>query len=408
MSQTERVAVIGLGMLGRGIAGVAARAGFDVTTYDHDPVVSRRAVEHLRSLGQDVCTASSIDEVATGADYVIEAVIEDLAIKQRVFAHAGAAAPAATLMSNSSCLPIGEIAVAAPAPERAIGTHWFNPPELIPPVEVIAGPRTDAATVARATAFTKRLGKVPVFVAKDLPGFVGNRLQHALCREALAQVSDENADARAIDTIVSEHIGQRLAICGPLAEIDQLGAAAALAELSEMLPLINRDPLPARLLRDKVERGEFGAKTGSGFVVWQPGDRERAASELAAYLTRRVTEPLSPRPLGEFGAGLTRDSLRRARRLRASLWREAIALVAGGMCDAETVDLMACRTFGIRLPYMGPVATADFVGLDLTLAVHERIFPTFDPSPAPSPLLIAKADRGRVAGRFITPSAMTR
>jgi 3-hydroxyacyl-CoA dehydrogenase len=170
-----------------------------------------------------------------------------------------------------------------------------------------------------------------------------------------------------------------------------------------MLPLINRDPAPARLLRQKVERGELGAKTGTGFFAWKAGDRERAAAELAAYLTRRVTQAPLPQPLGEFGAGLTGDSLVRARRLRASLWREAIALVAGGVCDAETVDLMACRTFGMRLPFMGPVATADFVGLDLTLAVHERIFPTFDSSPLPSLLLTAKADRDGAAARFITP-----
>jgi 3-hydroxybutyryl-CoA dehydrogenase len=381
VSTTERVAVIGLGMLGRGIARVAATAGFAVNAYDHDPGVNRRAVDDLQSHRLNVRMTSSIEEAVTGADYMIEAVIEDLAIKQRVFAQAGIAAPAAILMSNSSCLPIGEIAAETPNPERAIGTHWFNPPELIPPVEVISGPRTDPAIVARVTAFTKRLGKIPVLVARDVPGFVGNRLQHALSREAFAQVSDGILDAQSVDTIVSNTIGQRLAVCGPLAEIDRLGTGVADAELDEILPLINRDPLPARLLREKVARGELGAKTGIGFFEWPPGKRERVAADLAAYLTRRVTEPSSPSPsLAEFGAGLSGTGLASARRLRAALWREAIALVAGGICDAETVDLMACRTFGIRLPHMGPIATADFVGLDLTLAVHERIFPTFDRS----------------------------
>ena len=402
MSATERVAVIGVGMLGRGIASVAARSGFAVTSYDQDPDVSRRAVEHQRSQGLDVHMGSSIDEAVTDADYVIEAVIEDLAVKQRLFAQAGAIAPSATLLSNSSCLPIGEIAVGTPNPERAIGMHWFNPPELIPVVEIISGPRTDAATVARAAALTKRLGKIPVLVARDLVGFVGNWLQHALAREALSQVSDGVADAHAVDRIVSDTIGQRLAVCGPLAEIDQLGAAPALAELEEMLPLINRDPLPARLLREKVARGELGAKTGKGFLVWHPGDRERAAAGLAAYLAHRVSDsPPSIASLGEFGAGQMGDMLTNARRLRAALWREAIALVAGDVCDAETVDLVACRTFGLRLPHMGPVATADFVGLDLTLAVQERIFPSFDPSTTPSSLLMAKA-AGGAAARFIT------
>ncbi len=393
-------------MLGRGIASVAAKAGFAVTAYDHDRNVSRTAAEHQRSQGLDVCMASSIDEAVIGADYVIEAVIEDLAVKQRLFAHAGAVAPSATLLSNSSCLPIGEIAVGTPNPERAIGMHWFNPPELIPVVEIISGPHTAAATATRATALTKRLGKMPVLVAKDVVGFVGNRLQHALAREALAQVSDGVSDPQSVDRIASETVGQRLALCGPLAEIDQLGARAALAELEEMLPLINRDPVPARLLREKVALGELGAKTGKGFLVWHPGDRERAGAELAAYLTRRLAEPLSsPGALGEFGAGLSGDLLTNARRLRAALWREAIALVASGVCDAETVDLVACRTFGIRLPHMGPLTTADFVGLDLTLAVHERIFPTFDPSPMAPPLLTAKVASAEDAARFITRRA---
>jgi 3-hydroxybutyryl-CoA dehydrogenase len=402
MSRTERVAVVGVGLLGRGIAGVAAKAGFDVVVHDHDPKVSRRAVDDLRSHGLDVRMVWSLDEAAKGADYVIEAVIEDLAIKQRLFAQAGAAAPSATLMSNSSCLPIGEIAAGTANPERAVGTHWWNPPELIPLVEVIPGPRTDRATVARATAFTERLGKIPVLVARDVAGFVGNRLQHALCRETLALVSDGTEDAHSVDRIVSDTVGRRLAVCGPLAEIDQLGAGAALSELEEMLPLINRDPAPARVLREKVSRGELGAKAGIGFLRWHRGDRERAARELAAYVTRRVTEPPSSGgTLGQFGAGLSGDTLLSARRLRASLWREAIALVADGICDAHTVDLMACRTFGIRLPHMGPVENADFVGLDLTLAVHERIFPTFDPSPTPSSLLRAKAAASGPATSFL-------
>jgi 3-hydroxybutyryl-CoA dehydrogenase len=368
-------------MLGRGIARVAGSAGFAVNAYDHDAGVNRRVVDDLLSQRLNVRMASSIDEAVAGADYMIEAVIEDLAIKQRVFAQAGATAPAAILMSNSSSLPIGEIALETPNPERTIGTHWFNPPELIPPVEVIPGPRTAPAIVARVTAFTKGLGKIPVQVARDVPGFVGNRLQHALAREAFAQVSDGMLDPQSVDTIVSTTVGQRLAVCGPLAEIAQLGAAVAQAELDEMLPLINRQPAPARLLRDKVARGELGAKTGMGFFDWPPGRRERVAAELAAYLTRRVAEPSPPSAvLGEFGRGLSDAGLTSARRLRAALWREAIALVADGICDAETVDLMACRTFGLRLPHMGPIATADFVGLDLTLAVHERIFPTFDRS----------------------------
>ena len=369
-------------MMGRGIARVAANAGFAVAAYDYDPDVTRRALDDLRSQMLNVRMASSIDEAVSGADYMIEAVVEDLAIKQRIFAQAGATAPAAILMSNSSSLPIGEIAAETPNPERAIGTHWFNPPELIPPVEVISGSRTDPAIVARVTAFVKRLGKIAVLVARDVPGFVGNRLQHALSREVFAQVSDGMLDAHSVDRIVSNTIGQRLAACGPLAEIDQLGSAAVRRELDEILPLINRDPAPAPLLRQKVARGELGAKSGLGFFEWPPGKRERTAADLSAYLTRRVLEPVSPPGrLGEFGAVLSNAWLMSARRLRAALWREAMALVAGGVCDAATVDLMACRTFGIRLPHMGPVATADFVGLDLTLAVHERIFPTFDPSP---------------------------
>jgi len=403
-SAPDRVAVIGVGLLGRGIARVAAAAGFAVAVFDNDATAAAQTQEGLAADGFNAVTAGSIEEAAAGAAFVVEAILEDLSLKQAVFARLSEAAPRALLLSNSSSLPISDIAARARHPERCAGMHWFNPPELIPVVEVISGSQTSPDAADRAVRFTERLGKIPVRVARDVPGFVGNRLQHSLSREAFGLLSDGIASAEEIDDLVRATIGERLRVCGPLAEIDRLGARVAFEELAQLLPVIYREPHPVSIIRDKVARGELGAKTGRGILMWPPGLRERVAGELNAFLNARVRESERTTAILEpLGTGLSPEKRWMARRLRASLWREAIALVDGGICDAATVDLMAQRTFGLRLPQMGPIQNADFVGLDLTLAVHGRIFPSFDSSPVPSGLLAAKVAASGPAARFTPP-----
>ena len=373
------VAVIGTGLLGRGIAEVVLRAGLPVILHDTQSVALAQACEALRSAvpaaAARVHAQAVLEQAAREAGIVIEAIVEDLRVKQQVFARLDAANPDAVLMSNSSVLPITQIAMLTTRPERAVGTHWWNPPQLIPVVEVIRGQRTAPEIMQRTVDFLVALGKTPVRVERDVPGFVGNRLQHALWREALALVSDGICPPESVDRIVAATLGVSLAERGPIAEMRRAGVHEVVRELAETLPALNSDPGPARLLREKVADGQLGAKTGRGLLPWPAGARERAAERLRTHLERRLGRAAGD-SAPAAGVPLSETDRRIARRLRCALWREALALVEGGVCAAETVDLMALKTIGLRLAAMGPVENADYVGLDLTLAIHEAVLPS--------------------------------
>ena len=371
------VAVIGTGLIGRGIAEVVARAGFPLILHDTNSVALEQACEAVRAAvpaAADVRAQTVLEQAARDAGIVIEAVVEDLLVKRQVFARLDTANPDAILMSNSSVLPITQIAMLTTYPERTVGAHWWNPPQLIPVVEVIRGRRTQQEVMRRTVDFLATLGKTPVQVDLDVPGFVGNRLQHALWREALALVSGGICTPEAVDPIVAATLGASLAERGPIAEMRRMGPREVAVELADVLAFVNSYPRPARLLRERVADGQLGAKTGRGLLCWPPGARSRAAERLRQHLERRLgrtaeVAEIADQPLSEADSAI-------ARRLRAALWREALALVDGGVCSAETVDLMAMKTIGLRLAAMGPVENADYVGLDLTLAIHEAILPS--------------------------------
>lgn len=399
------VAVIGTGLLGRGIAAVAVRSGFRVILHDSNSDAMAAALDAVRAdagfSGDKVEAEADLARAVHRAEFVIESVIEDLLVKRQVFFRLAEANPDAILMSNSSVLPISQIAVLARHPERAVGTHWWNPPGLIPVVEVIRGGKTSGAVIERAIEFLKMLGKTPVRVERDVPGFVGNRLQHALWREALALVSDGDCSPEDVDRISSATLGASLAERGPIAEMYAIGLPQVLQELQAMLPLINSDPCPAPRLRDKVAEGQLGAKSGQGFFPWPAGSRERAAKRLRSHLERRLSGLQATPDLGELSA---RDR-EIARRLRAAIWREALGMLDAGVCSAETIDVMARNTLGLRLAAMGPVENADYVGLDLALAIHEAVLPCLDIALTLSPTLVRAAEAGEPLEGHSQPQA---
>jgi 3-hydroxybutyryl-CoA dehydrogenase len=186
-------------------------------------------------------------------------------------------------------LPISEIARDAARPERIVGTHWWNPAQLIPIVEVVRGERTGDAAMDRAVAILAALGKTPVRVERDVPGFVGNRLQHALWREAIALVEDGVCDAETVDLVVRGTLGLRLGAMGPLENADYVGLDLTLAIHEAVLSSLSRASAPAALLQAHVAAGELGAKTGSGFLNWGEGAREAAARRLAAHVARQLS-----------------------------------------------------------------------------------------------------------------------
>ncbi|MBU1304078.1 MAG: 3-hydroxyacyl-CoA dehydrogenase family protein [Alphaproteobacteria bacterium] len=294
----QTIAVIGAGLMGHGIALSFARGGHCVTV--HDPVAASLATLHdriaqsLSLMGAEAETtavlarvqvASSIEAAVAGADLVTEAAPEDLPLKQAIFQELEQfASPTAILASNTSVLPITAITAAMTTGARAVGTHWWNPPHLIPLVEVIRTPLTSAETTDTTMAVLAGIGKSPVRVEKDVPGFIGNRLQHALWREAISLVERGICDAAAVDQVVKASFGRRLAVLGPLENADLVGSELTLAIHSTVLADLEASPHPSPLLGTMIEKGRLGMKSGAGFHTWTQSDADALRKRVSEHL----------------------------------------------------------------------------------------------------------------------------
>ena len=290
-----RITVIGAGLMGHGIAQVFAQGGHDVRVQDtYQPnldTLRNRIRGNLRDLGEDVGAADRVHPVAdlreavAGADYVVEAALEDLPLKQKIFAVIEAHAPAnAILASNTSVIPITRIMEGLRDRSRALGTHWWNPPFLVPLVEVIQTEWTDASAIDWTMALHRRLGKVAVHVKKDVPGFIGNRLQHALWREAISIVERGIADAETVDTVIKASFGRRIAVLAPLENADLVGTDLTLAIHQTVLPDIENSTAPSPLLEQLVAAGKLGFKSGEGFRAWTPEQQAALRGGMVAHL----------------------------------------------------------------------------------------------------------------------------
>jgi 3-hydroxybutyryl-CoA dehydrogenase len=288
----QSVAIVGAGLMGRRIAGVMARAGVAVRLTDARPEILGQALADAQAM----CPGNEslllvLDDVAgtvEGVDLVIEAVVEDIDVKSALFARLRDANPDAILATNSSVIPVSAIAAELDDTSRTVGMHWWNPPDLIPIVEVIRGEGTSDETMDRSMELLARVGKLPVRVERDVPGFVGNRLQHALWREAIDLVATGVCDAETVDLVVRNTIGLRLAEMGPIENADYVGLDLTLAIHAGVLPSINRDPHPSPLLEQLVSEGRLGAKSGQGFLSWPEGSREAAAARLSAHVSAEL------------------------------------------------------------------------------------------------------------------------
>jgi 3-hydroxybutyryl-CoA dehydrogenase len=290
--------------MGHGIAQVCAAAGHRVAVYDPSPEVLASVPARIRSIfeltGQDrralerISIHSDCGEAVSAADFVFEAAPEKLAIKQDVFARLAATTkPAAVLASNTSVIPIGDLSARVNRRDagRIVGTHFWNPPHLVPLVEVVQAERTDLPVVENTIELLKSVGRVPVHVKRDIPGFIGNRLQHALKREAIALVADGVCDAETIDLVVKHGFGARLAVLGPMEQSDLVGLGLTLDIHRVLLPHLDRTPGPHPFLEQKVAAGELGMSTGRGFRTWTPEQcaevRERLNRHLLALAGQR-------------------------------------------------------------------------------------------------------------------------
>ncbi|MEV0203177.1 3-hydroxyacyl-CoA dehydrogenase family protein [Nonomuraea sp. NPDC050691] len=277
------VAVIGGGRMGAGIAQSFAVAGSSVTVVESGEPAAAAALERVATglrrafergglteppdavLGR-VTAAGSPDGLPPDADLVVEAVPEDLALKARVLAMAERAVGAHTVLAtNTSSLPVGELAAALARPERFLGMHFFNPVPVSELVELVVAPQTADVTLAAARDWTHALGKKDV-VVKDSPGFASSRLGVALGLEAIRMVEEGVAEPEAIDDAM--RLGYRHPM-GPLRLTDLVGLDVRLAIAEHLHTTLGERFAPPRLLREKVARGELGRKSGQGFYTWR-------------------------------------------------------------------------------------------------------------------------------------------
>lgn len=295
MTDKPRIAVIGAGLMGHGIAQVFALAGHDVTITDsfiaNLDTVKQRISANLRDLGDDpaavdrVTPNADLAAAVRDADYVVEAVLEDLPLKQKLFSEVEKhVRPDTILASNTSVIPITKIMEGLKHRERALGTHWWNPPYLVPLVEVIGTQWTSPKTIEWTMALHKAIGKTPVHVKKDVAGFVGNRLQHALWREAIALVEHGICDAETVDTVIKAAFGRRLAVLGPLENADLVGTDLTLAIHKTVLPEIESRPGPSPYLEKLVAEGKLGFKSGEGFRKWTPEQQQELRAKVINHL----------------------------------------------------------------------------------------------------------------------------
>jgi 3-hydroxybutyryl-CoA dehydrogenase len=292
-----RIGVLGAGLMGHGIAQVFALHGHEVRVYDPSAqalaTLRERIAKNLRDLEEDegaaerVSPSSTIEDCVSKADFVVEAALEDLGVKQKLFAEVERYAPAsAVLASNTSVIPITDIMRDIKDGARTVGTHWWNPPFLVPLVEVIGTNRTSQQTIDFTMELHKAIGKTPVHVKKDVPGFVGNRLQHALWREAVSLVENGICDAETVDTVIKASFGRRIAVLGPLENADLVGTDLTLAIHKTVLPAIESRPGPSPYLEKLVAEGKLGMKSGEGFRKWSAEEQAALRQKVVQHLKK--------------------------------------------------------------------------------------------------------------------------
>jgi len=285
----KTVSIIGAGLMGHGIGQVFAQAGYSVLLRDIKQEFLTNAVinmkENLQKLSaadlirredvdatmSRVTTTLDMKEALTNSDFMIEAATENLDLKKQIFREASELAPQRTILAtNTSGLPILEIAGVTNRPGKVIGTHFWNPPYLLRAVEIVKGKGTTDETVKATYGLLTKVGKKPVVVKKDIPGQIGIRILYAMIREAMSLVEKGVASPEDIDTVVKEALGTRLPVVGVLELADLSGVDLVLMVSKRLFKDLDNSTEPTKLLTDMVADGRTGIKTLKGFYNWTP------------------------------------------------------------------------------------------------------------------------------------------
>ncbi len=306
MKNINKILIVGAGMMGKNIAFVLTESP-DVTVTLTDIAEQdvrggirtncRQLVEHgvlsedalERRLDRIAFTTDMTGEAVKNAELVIEAVFEDMALKQKTFATLEAhCAPDTIFCTNTSVMSPSEISAGLKHRERFVGTHFWNPAHLIPLVEVVKSDATSDETAQAVMALLKSAGKKPVLCKKDVPGFIANRMQHALWREAISIVEHGIADAETVDEAVKNSFGLRLPQLGPLENADMVGNDLTYSIHDYILPHLESSGQPSPYLKSLCDDGDLGFKSGQGFMTWSSERAETVRDELNLYLIKKL------------------------------------------------------------------------------------------------------------------------
>jgi len=306
MKEIRNILICGAGMMGKGIAQVfSACEDLKVTVHNrrerdiYGPI--RQNLEQLRDKG--IITDEEIDarlsriafttdmesEAVKNAHLVIECVAEEMELKQDLFARLEGIVPKdCILATNTSVMSPTEISAKVKYKERVIGTHFWNPAHLIPLVEVVKTDYTSDEVVNVTMAILEKVGKKPVLCKKDVPGFIANRMQHALWREAISIVEQGIADAKTVDDAVKYSFGLRLPQLGPMENADMVGLQLTYNIHNYILKYLEDSHQPSPILKEYLSQGKEGFKTGEGFQKWTPEAIEKSKKDLNEYLIRMI------------------------------------------------------------------------------------------------------------------------
>jgi 3-hydroxybutyryl-CoA dehydrogenase len=295
----QRIGIVGGGLMGHGIAYLLAAAGHSLGVFEPAADLRASMPQRLQSildlLGDDPKLVSRITvheklaPAVKAAAFVFEAAPEKLPLKQKLFAELESLVASDTILaSNSSAIPSTEIGRHLAHRARVVGTHFWNPPHLVPLVEVIQNEKTSDETVRATMELLREAGKTPVHVRRDVPGFVGNRLQHAMKREAVALVAAGVCDADTIDIVVREGFGARTAVLGPMEQSDLVGLNLTLDIAEVLYQHLDNTAGPHPFLREKVMAGKLGMKTGEGLRKWTPEAADAVRQRLSRFLAEQA------------------------------------------------------------------------------------------------------------------------
>jgi 3-hydroxyacyl-CoA dehydrogenase len=299
MTAVRKAAIVGTGTMGPGMGAVLERAGVAVALYDVNEEQLEKArpgVDLARSVldrlgahgdgaGASLRFESDLGAALDGVDMVVEAVPEKLELKQQVFGEFEKHVSAdAILASNTSGIPITKIAGGLEHPERVIGTHWSNPPHLIPMIEIIPGERTSEEVTAATQELVRQIGYYPCTLKKEVPGFVENRVLYAIMRECLALVDEGVVDADELDLNVKWGIGYKLAVVPPMALLDMAGLDIYNAVASYLNEDLSDEKGVSKTITERVDKGRLGIKTGGGLFEYDADRAAQLQKERAAAL----------------------------------------------------------------------------------------------------------------------------